>query len=189
MFLGHAAHQRGAVNALTGARRCGGRSSRGWSGSWYRRLGSRHLGSRGLCGCGRSGLCRSRGRSSGRRPRSVNHADNRLDRHGLPFAKFDLLQHASSRRGNFRIHLVGGDLEQRLVALDLVAGLLQPLGDSAFENALAHLGHYDIYGHDRSPVLVKILIPRKLLRGGKNFFGVRQKIFFQRRRIRHRRIQ
>src|SRR6202044_191678 len=49
--------------------------------------------------------------------------------------------------GNFRIDLVSRDFKQRLVALDLVAWLLQPFGDCSFKNTFAHLGHYDIYSH------------------------------------------
>ncbi len=50
-------------------------------------------------------------------------------------------EHARGRRRDLGVHLVGGDLEQRLVALDLVPDLLHPLGDGALGDRLAHLGH------------------------------------------------
>ena len=45
---------------------------------------------------------------------------------------------------NLGVDFVGGDFEQRLVALDFIAGLFQPLGDGALEDAFAHLGHDDV---------------------------------------------
>src|ERR1039458_8893876 len=53
---------------------------------------------------------------------------------------------AGGGRRDFRIHLIGRNLEQRLVALHTVAALLEPLGQRAFDNALAHLGHHYV-GH------------------------------------------
>ena len=53
------------------------------------------------------------------------------------------VQHAGRRRRNLRVHLVGGNLEQRLVAIDRVADLLDPSDDRAFRDRLAHLGHDD----------------------------------------------
>ena len=46
--------------------------------------------------------------------------------------------------GNLGIDLVGRDLEQRLVAVDRVADLLDPADDRAFGDRLAHLGHHDV---------------------------------------------
>ena len=113
----------------------------------------------GFCGAGAAAFCRfllcgwGGGRSGGGAS-GVNHADDGLNGHGLAFADFDLFQHAGGGRRNFRVHLVGGDFKERLVALDLVTGLLEPLGDGAFENAFAHLRHYDVNGHG---VLLEIL--------------------------------
>src|SRR5712664_73435 len=149
VFFGHTPHQRRTVNPLARGTR-GNRTSRNRRGGRSRGRGPRH------CRCWRRSdrrFCRSRrsrlhGRwCRGRGARRINNADNRLNRHGLPFADLDLLQHARGRRWNFRVHLVGGNLKQRLVTLHLVAGLFQPLGDRAFENAFPHLGHYDVYGH------------------------------------------
>ena len=47
-------------------------------------------------------------------------------------------------RRNLGVHFVGRNLEQRLIALHVLAGLLQPLGQRAFHDTLAHLGHYDV---------------------------------------------
>ena len=67
------------------------------------------------------------------------------------FGDFDFLQNSGGGGGNFGVDLVGGDLEQRFVALDFVAGLLQPLGDSALNDGFAHLGHDDVSWHDFLP--------------------------------------
>ena len=95
--------------------------------------------------CRSRGLCGSSG--SGSRAGGVNHRHHRLNRHRLPFVELNFFQHAGGGRGNFGVHFIRGNFEQRLVALDFVAGLFQPLGDGAFENAFAHLGHDDVNGH------------------------------------------
>jgi len=66
---------------------------------------------------------------------------------GVSGLNLDLGQDASRGRGNFRVYLVGGNFKERLVALDLVANLLEPLGDGALEDGLAHLRHHDIGWH------------------------------------------
>ncbi len=58
---------------------------------------------------------------------------------------------AGGGRGDFGVNFVGGDFEQRLVALDFVAGLLEPLGDGSFEDRFPHLGHDDICRHGFLP--------------------------------------
>jgi hypothetical protein len=65
----------------------------------------------------------------------------------LTFTDFDLFQHSGRGRGDFRVHFVGGNFEKRFVALDLVSGFLQPLGNGAFKNTFAHLGHDDVDSH------------------------------------------
>ena len=63
----------------------------------------------------------------------------------------DLLEDARGRRRDLGVHLVGRDLEQRLVALDAVADVLQPLRDRALGDRLAHLRHDDVgHGSPRS---------------------------------------
>ena len=46
--------------------------------------------------------------------------------------------------GNLGVHLVGADLEDRLVALHRVADLLQPLRQRPLGDRFAHLGHDDV---------------------------------------------
>ena len=77
----------------------------------------------------------------------ANDADNGVDLNGVAFGNFDFLEDAAGGGGDFGVDLVGGDLEERLVALDLVTGLLQPLGDGSFENRFAHLGHDYVSRH------------------------------------------
>ena len=45
---------------------------------------------------------------------------------------------------DFGVHFVGGDLKEGLVADDRFALLLQPACESSFNDAFAHLGHYDV---------------------------------------------
>ena len=111
----------------------------------------------------------SAGRSSGLRGRgsgwrwgrwrgglafSSDRADHGIDLHGGSGLDLDVLQRAGGRRGNFSINLVGGDFEQRLVALDFLARLLQPLGNGSFKDRLPHLGHDYISWH--------IVLPRDI---------------------------
>ena len=72
--------------------------------------------------------------------------DHGVDADRLAFLHHHLGQRAGGGRRDFGIHFIGGDLEKRLVALHVLAGLLQPLGQRAFHNAFAHLGHHDV-GH------------------------------------------
>ncbi len=60
------------------------------------------------------------------------------------FLHLDVAQRAGCRRGNLGVNLVGGDLKEGLVAGDGVAGLLEPLGERAFGDGFAHLGHNDV---------------------------------------------
>ena len=60
---------------------------------------------------------------------------------GLAFLHRNVHQHAGGGRWDFGVNLVGGDLEQRFVAVDDVADLLDPADDGALGNRLAHLGH------------------------------------------------
>src|SRR6185312_2226322 len=99
-----------------------------------RLLRSRCFLSRRFLGCG---CCRAATRAV---------VDNRelgpdLDR--FVFGHGDLAQRAGRRRRNLGVDLVGGDLEQWLVGVDLVAFLLQPTSNRAFGNALSEAGHRD----------------------------------------------
>jgi hypothetical protein len=78
----------------------------------------------------------------------ANHPDHGVDRHCLAFRRPNLEKDTRGRRWDFGIDLVSGDLEQGLVALDLVADALDPSDDGSFGDGLAHLRHYDIGRHD-----------------------------------------
>ena len=76
----------------------------------------------------------------------LNAADHRVDADGGAFLDQDLGKDAGAGRRNLGIDLIGGDLEERFVALHVFAGFLEPFGQGSFDNAFAHLGHYDV-GH------------------------------------------
>src|SRR2546422_544669 len=61
-----------------------------------------------------------------------------------PLLDEDLGDDSLARARNLGVDLVGRDLEQRLVEGDVVADLLQPLGDGALGHRHAHLGHHDL---------------------------------------------
>ena len=80
-----------------------------------------------FCGCG-SGGSRSRnsgfgGIRSGSATAVADHPDNRVDLNGVAFGNLDFLKDSTGGRGDFGVDLVGGNLEQRFIALDLVTGL------------------------------------------------------------------
>ena len=88
-------------------------------------------------------MCR---RSSSPRTRASDGRHHRIHLYRRTFLHLDLGQNARSRRRNLRIHLVGRDLKQRLVARDLIAHLLEPLSQRSLKYRLTHLRH----GHRRS---------------------------------------
>jgi hypothetical protein len=92
-------------------------------------------------GCGRRGF------RFGRLSLGGDARDDGVHRHGVAFLGEDLGEHARGRRGDLGVDFVGGDLEERLVAIDLVANLLEPLGYGPLGDGLAHLGHYDVMCH------------------------------------------
>jgi len=73
--------------------------------------------------------------------------DDGIDGDGVAFLRENLSQRAGGGRGDLGVDFVGGDLEQRLIALDLVADFLQPARHGSFGDRFAHLGHDDISGH------------------------------------------
>ncbi len=105
------------------------------AGGWWRRLVGCGLGSRGWC-------CLCVDCASGR----LDHRDLGVVRDRLTFLDQDLGQRAFIRRRHLSVHLVGNDLDDRLVLVDMVARLLQPLADRALGDALAELRHLDL-GH------------------------------------------
>ena len=78
---------------------------------------------------------------------AVDEGHDGIDIYGLVFLHQNLRQDAGSGGGNFGIHLVGGNLKERLVALHRVADLLKPADDGAFGDAFPHLGHDDLGCH------------------------------------------
>ena len=128
-----------------GRRGRGGRRGGGRGGRRDRPL----VGSGGAVGRLRRGGCRRCGGC--RRTRLVAGVDDRdlgLVGDGLALLDQDLLEDALERRRDLGVHLVGDDLEQRLVLVDVVAGLLEPFADRALGDALAELGHRYL-GHVR----------------------------------------
>ena len=86
-------------------------------------------------------------------PGFCDGADDGVDLDGGAFLDQDLAHNAGGGGGDFGIDLVGGDFEEGLVAFDGFAGLLEPLGEGAFGDGLAHLGH-DYFGRHGYPWLL-----------------------------------
>src|SRR5262249_16617197 len=107
--------------------RRGGGGGRGPPRPGARRRGrGRRRGRRGGGGGGGGGT--GGGRGGGLVARLADPADDLVHRHRRPGGVHDLEQHTRRRAGDLGVDLVGGDLEQRLIALDPVADLGQPLG-------------------------------------------------------------
>ena len=99
-------------------------------------------------------------RSCGERALLRLHSRNdglHLDR--LAFLYQDFGDDPRARRRNFRVDLVSRDLEDRLVALHLVAHFLQPLRKRALGDRLAHLRHDDVYKCHPNPLIWNYLLP------------------------------
>ena len=73
-------------------------------------------------------------------------AEQRADRDGLAVLGGDLAEHAGGRRRHLDRHLVGFELDQRLVDRDRIARLLEPLADGRLGHGFAERGHAD-FGH------------------------------------------
>ena len=71
-------------------------------------------------------------------------AELRPDVDGLAFLDEDLRQRPGRRARHLGVDLVGRDLEQRLVGLDVLALLLEPARDRALRDGHAHLRHHDV---------------------------------------------
>src|SRR5207302_10296320 len=99
-------------------------------------------------GCRRGGCLRCR--VSLRFSSRADHGDDAVDRNRLAFLRADLSEDTGGRRRDFSVDLVGRNFEQRFVAIDFVANLLDPADDRALGNRLAHLGHHDVSRHVNS---------------------------------------
>jgi len=106
-------------------------------------IGLRLSGRRGLGGLGRLGSLGRLGDLGG----IADRRDHFVDRDGFTRLDLDLGQHAGDRRRNLGVNLVGGNLEERLVAIDRIAHLLDPADDRPLGNRFPHLGHHDGCGH------------------------------------------
>ncbi len=78
----------------------------------------------------------------------IDDGDHGIDADGGAFGDPDFAEDAGCGRRNFGVYLVGGDFEEGLVFLDAVAGLLEPFGDGALNDRLAHLGHDYVGWHE-----------------------------------------
>ena len=94
----------------------------GWPGGWIRT--NRRGGRLRVCGWPRA-------------VGSLYFGNWSAHRDGFAFLGQDFDQGAVHRGGNFHRYLVGYHFDQRLVALNPVARLLEPLADSAFDNRFA----------------------------------------------------
>src|SRR2546427_648654 len=73
--------------------------------------------------------------------RLADHTHDRIDRDGLALRDLDLEKRPGDGRGDLGVDFVGRDLEDRLVALDRIPDLLEPLGDGPLGDRFPHLGH------------------------------------------------
>jgi hypothetical protein len=78
----------------------------------------------------------------------IQNRQQRPNPHSRAFGHCDLAHNTGGRRRHLGIDLVGGDFEQRLILLDTLARLLEPLPNRPFSHALAKLRHLDIGGHN-----------------------------------------
>jgi hypothetical protein len=94
----------------------------------------------GGAGSGRARLCG--GGLAARRPPFWAELRPNLDR--LALLDEDLRQGAAPGARHLGVDLVGRDLEQGLVGLDVLALLLEPAGDRPLRDGHAHLRHDDV---------------------------------------------
>ncbi len=81
---------------------------------------------------------------------AIKHSHDGVHFNGFTLLEFDFSERARGGRRNLSVNFVGRDLEQRLVAVDVIADVLQPFRYCSFRNGLAHLRHYHFSSHDRS---------------------------------------
>ena len=82
----------------------------------------------------------------------------------LTFLGDDLAKHAGGRRVDLERHLVGFELDQGLVGLHRIAGLLEPLADGRLGNGLAEGGYADFGRHVRP--LLNVFVSNPMPRTG-----------------------
>ena len=122
----------------------------------WRGLGCRRLRLGLRRGCLRLGLgCIRRLPVAGARGLVGDDRQPRPDIDGLALRHQDLGEVTAGRRRHLGVDLVGRDLEQRLVSVDLVADLLEPLRDRALGDGLAELRHGDVGHQPCNPLPVR----------------------------------
>ena len=127
-----------------------------------RRIRRGDLGRRRRSGC-RSGLgfglcLGGRFCGSGFRGRArtlLDAAEQRADRDRLAVLRRDIAERARSGRRHLDRHLVGFELDQRLVDRDRVTRLLEPFADGGLGDGFAERGDAD-FSHDRVPFLLPL---------------------------------
>ncbi len=87
------------------------------------------------------------------------------------------------RARDLGVDLVGRDLEQRLVALHLVADLHQPAGDGPLGDRLSHLGHHDFSSHKLSLPSLDQSVAGQLTHLGDELVHIGQVGLFERRAV------
>ena len=91
------------------------------------------------------------------------------------------------RARHLGVDLVGRDLEQRLVGLDVLALLLEPARDRPFRDGHAHLRHHDVDCGLRGHAAPSLIL-RELAKPLHDVFDLRDERLLERRRERHRRV-
>jgi hypothetical protein len=77
-------------------------------------------------------------------------AQQRSDRHRLAVLGGNVRQHACGRRRHLDRHLVGFELDQRLIDGNRIACMLEPFADGCFGDGLAERRHADL-SHGANP--------------------------------------
>ena len=107
----------------------------------------------GSAACGGTARRPSRAAGAGAAPAGafLDLAEHRADRDGFAVLGGDLAEHAGGRRRHFDRHLVGLELDQRLVDRDRVARLLEPFADGRLGHRFAERRHANLsHGLDSS---------------------------------------
>ena len=151
VFARHAPHQRrtaglapdGFVRGVLTSNGKGRRLGRGLDRRGNRVGGA--AGSRCVVGFRRRFGCFARGPGL---PFRRDPPDDGVHRHRFPLGNQDLHESPGEGGGHLGVHLVGGDVEQGIIPLDGVTDGDPPLGDRPLGDALPHLGHDDVAGHE-----------------------------------------
>ena len=106
--------------------------------------GSGATGSGAGAGCGRPARAAAGSGGAAAAAAPADPRERRADLDRLALLDEDLRQRARCGARHLGVDLVGRDLEQRLVRLDVLALLLQPAGDRPLGDGHAHLRHHDV---------------------------------------------